>query len=256
MQIFIQLYEKIVTTVEVESLDTVETLKSKIRDREGIPLVDQRLIFGGRQLQDGKTLADYKIENHFTVQLILRLRCCKICPTYTSEKITSSIIQENKTVDSMNWNMMVVIEAKSHIESWEKVGAAMSKKFKLAGDFHLQPVSSTRALFCIENTTEREYLFKQEPWFFEYVEFRFVPWSSGMNLLSTAEIVEISARWVLVRGVPFSLWNSDTFEMIGAQCGGLLEVSNFSKFGLNLSAIKLRVKGPLLSDAFTIQVNH
>ncbi|KAI3966537.1 hypothetical protein MKW92_036515 [Papaver armeniacum] len=132
----------------------------------------------------------------------------------------------------------------------------MGKKFKFAGDFHLQPVSSTRALFCIENTIEREYLFKQEPWFFEYIQFKFVPWSSGMNLLSPAEIVEVSARWILVGGVPFSLWNSETFEMIGAQCGGLLEVSHFSKFGLNLSAIKLRVKGPLQSDAFTIQVNH
>ncbi|KAI3953371.1 hypothetical protein MKX01_042349 [Papaver californicum] len=132
----------------------------------------------------------------------------------------------------------------------------MGERFKFAGNFHLQPISSTRALFCIENTKEREYLFKQEPWVFEDNQFQFVPWSSSMNLLSAVEIVEIAAKWVLVRGVPFSLWNSDMFEKIGAQCGGLLEVSHFSKFGLNLSAIKLRVKGPLRSDAFTIQVTH
>ncbi|KAI3958275.1 hypothetical protein MKW92_021098 [Papaver armeniacum] len=185
--------------IDVESSDTVESLKSKIRDTEGVPPVDQCLMFLGIRLQDGKTLADYNIKNNSIVHLHLPLRSCKIFSTYTPEKITASIIQENKTVDTINWNLMVVIEAKSQIESWEKVGAAMSKKFKFAGDFHLQPVSSTRALFCIENTIEREYLFKQEPWFFEYIQFKFVPWSSGMNLLSPAEIVEISARWILVR---------------------------------------------------------
>ncbi|KAI3876306.1 hypothetical protein MKW92_016041 [Papaver armeniacum] len=257
MKIFINNLSGKNIAFEIESSDTVKSLKAKVQEREGIPAAQQRLYFARSQLtEDGKTLGDYKIQNESVGYLLHHLTCkCKSC-LGIPEEISASIIHENKTVDSINWNLMVVIEAKSRIQSWERVGASISERFKFGGDFHLQPVSSTRALFFIENTKEREYLIQQEPWFFEYIQLQFVPWSSNMNLLSAADIVEISAKWVLVKGVPFSLWNSEMFETIGAQCGGLLEVSHFTKFGLNLSAIKLRVKGPLLSDAFTIQVNH
>ncbi|KAI3854385.1 hypothetical protein MKX03_005505 [Papaver bracteatum] len=242
---------------EVESSDTVKSLKAKVQEREGIPAAQQRLFYGRSQLkEDGKTLADYKIKNESVGYLLHHLTCrCKSFLRIPDE-ISAFIIHEIKTVDSINWNLMVVIKAKSHIQSWERVGASMSQRFKFGGDFHLQPVSSTRTLFIVENTKEREYLFQQEPWFFEYIQLQFVPWSSNMNLLSASEILEASAKWVLVKGVPLTLCNSEIFEIIGAQCGGLLEVSHFTKFGLNLSAIKLRVKGPLLSDAFTIQVNY
>ncbi|KAI3835163.1 hypothetical protein MKX03_005499, partial [Papaver bracteatum] len=253
MQIFVKGLTGKTSTLRVESSDTVESLKCKVQDREGMLPENQRLIYAGKQFEDGKTLAYYNIREECTVHLTGRLRSCKICPTYNPEKISSSTIHENKTVDSV---MMVVIKSKSHIYSWEGVGAAMIERFKFESDFHLQPVSSTRALFCIRNTKERENLFKQEAWDFENNQFQFVPWSSSMNLLSPDEIVDISAKWVLVIGVPFSLWNSEMFERIGAQCGGLLLVSHFTKFLLNLSAIKLRVKGPLPSDAFSIQVNH
>ncbi|KAI3854384.1 hypothetical protein MKX03_005504 [Papaver bracteatum] len=257
MKIFINNMSGKNIAFEVERSDTVKSLKAKVQEREGILAAQQRLFFARSQLkEDGKTLADYKIKNESVGYLVHHLTYrCKSCLGIPDE-ISASIIHENKTVDSINWNIMVVIQAKSHIHSWDRVGASMSERFKFGGDFHLQPVSSTRALFFVENTKEREYLFQQEPWFFEYIQLQFVPWSSNMNLLSASEIVEISAKWVLVKGVPLTLWNSEMFESIGARCGGLREVSHFTKFGLNLSAIKLRVKGPLLSDAFTIQVNH